>query len=1043
MITKLIRWCLDNRFVVLVLAGVIILWGIYAIDKVPVDAIPDIGENQQIIITDWPGRDAKTIEEQITYPLTTKLFGIPGVKTIRASSAFGFSMIYVIFHDNIDFYWARSRILEKLQMAGQFLPAGVVPVLGPDATGLGQVFWYTVEVEGYSLAELRSIQDWYIRYQLNSVEGVSEVASVGGFVKQYQIDVDPNKLLVYGVKLSDIFNAIRNSNIDVGAKVIEQGGMELIVRGVGFIKKIEDIENIPIKSEKGIPVLIRNIATVQLGHEFRRGVLDKEGKEVVGGVVIVRYGENPLKVINRVKKKIKEIELGLPKGVKIVPFYDRTNLIKRTINTLRDTLVLEIIITIITVFFFLRHFRTSLIISLTLPIAVLIAFIVMFYLKIDSNIMSLSGIAIAIGTLVDMGIIMSENAYRRLQLNKGERPRLEVIFDAAKEVGSAVITAILTTVVSFFPVFAFESQEGKLFKPLAYTKTFALLASVFLALTLVPVLSFYLLKGKLKEDSENPATAVMHKYYEKILRWWLSHRKVLLSIIVSIFLFAILLMFTIGKEFMPPFDEGSILFMPVVSPSVSLTEATRIMQLQDKVIKSFPEVESVVGKLGRAETATDPAPIEMFETIINLKDKKYWRKGMTKEKLIHEMDAALRFPGVANIWTQPIVNRIDMLSTGIRTSVGIKIFGPDLKKLEELAEEIKNIVQDVKGVEDLYAEKITGKPYLEIIPNREEIARYNLSIKEIMEVIEMAIGGENLTTTIEGRERYSVRVRFSRELRDSPEKIKRILVPTPSGSQVPLGQLSDIKLTEGPAMINSENGLLRAYVLMNVRGRDMVGFVKEASKKVALKMKGKLPEGYFIQWSGQFENQIRASKRLSILIPLSLLINYLLILMNFKSHRKALTIFTAIPVTLSGGVILLALYGFNFSIAVWVGFIALFGIAVDDGVLMTTYLDEVFERRKPKTKEEIIEATVEAGLGRIRPAFMTTITTILALLPIFIFGGTGKEIMRPMAIPTFGGMIIESITWFIVPVLYSYFEEKKLKKGINYGKTRIKKFRFA
>jgi len=1030
MINKLIDWCLKNRFVVLVFTGIVILLGIYAINRVPVDAIPDIGENQQIIFVDWPGRDAQTIEDQVTYPLTTKLYGIPGVKTIRASSAFGFSMIYVIFHDWVDFYWSRERILEKLQQAKEFLPQGVVPVLGPDATGLGQVFWYTVEGEGYNLQELRSLQDWYIRYHLSSVEGVAEVASVGGFVKQYQIDIDPNKLLIYGVKLSDVFNAVRNSNIDVGAKVVERGGMEFIIRGVGFIKKVEDIENIVVGLYNGTPVFIKNIAKVQIGPEFRRGVLYKADKEVVGGVVIVRYKENPLEVIKRVKQRIKEIELGLPKGVKIVPFYDRTELIKRTINTLRDTLILEIIITIFTVIVFINHFRTSLIISFTLPLAVLISFIVMYYLKIDSNIMSLSGIAIAIGTLVDMGIVMSENSYRHLVLDGGRRPRLEVILEASKEVGSAVMTAILTTVVSFIPVFALEAQEGKLFRPLAYTKTFVLLASVFIALTLTPTLCFYLLRGKLIPVEEAPFSKFLVKYYEKILRWILAHRKTFLSIPAAVLIISLFIGPRIGREFMPPFDEGSILFMPVVSPAVSLTEAQRIMKIQNKIISSFPEVDSVVGKIGRAETATDPAPIEMFETIINLKPKKYWRKGMTKEKLIHEMDAALKFPGVANIWTQPIVNRIDMLSTGIRTPVGVKIFGNDLKKLEQIAEEIKNIVKDVKGVEDLYAEKITGKPYLEIIPDREKIARYGLTIRDVQDVIEMAIGGENLTTVFEGRERYPVRVRYFRELRDSPQKIRRILVPTPTGSYIPLGQIAEIKLVEGPAMINSENAMLRAYVLMNVRGRDMVGFVEEASKLVAKKMAGKLPPGYSIQWSGQFENQVRAIKRLSVLVPISLFINYMLIFMNLKSHRKALTIFTAIPVTLAGGILLLAIYGYNFSVAVWVGFIALFGIAVDDGVLITTYLDQVFAERKPKTKQEIIEATVHAGKARIRPAFMTTITTILALLPIFLFGGTGKEVMRPMAIPSFGGMIIEMITWFIVPTIYSWFEEKKLHKKI-------------
>ena len=1028
MINQLINYCLKNRFVVIVFFFIIIGWGIYALGRIPVDAIPDIGENQQIIFVDWPGRDAQTIEDQVTYPLTTQLFGLPGLKTIRASSAFGFSMVYVIFEDWVDFYWSRSRILEKLQQAGQYLPQGAMPVLGPDATGLGQVLWYTVEGEGYNTAELRSIQDWYIRYQLSSVEGVSEVASVGGFVKQYQIDVDPNKLAVYNIKLGNIFNAVRGSNIDVGAKVFEQGGMEFIIRGLGFIKTIEDIEDIVVGLDRDVPVYLKDVAVVQLGPEFRRGALDKDGKEATGGVVIVRYGENPLEVIERVKQRMEEIKIGLPEGVRIVPFYDRTELIKNTINTLRDTLLLQIILTILVVLFFLRHFQSGFIISLTLPLAVLISFIVMYYLKVDANIMSLSGIAIAIGTLVDMGIIMTENAYRHLSTDKTGRPRIEIIYEAAKEVGSAVLTAILTTVISFVPVFSLIAQEGKLFRPLAFTKTFALLGSVFVALTLIPLLAYFFLRGKLVPIEENPVSKKIVVVYEKILRWVLQNKIKFLALPGLILVLAFILGGRIGREFMPPFDEGSILFMPVVSPSVSLTQAVDIMKKQDAVIKGFPEVESVVGKLGRAETPTDPAPIEMFETIINLRHKKYWRRGMTKEKLIHDMDAALKFPGVANIWTQPIINRIDMLATGIRTPVGVKIFGDNLGELERLAEEIKEIVQGIPGAADLYAEKITGKPYLEIIPDRKEIARYGLSIRDIQDVIEFGIGGENLTTTIEGRERYPVRVRFLRELRDSPEQIKRILVPTPSGEYIPLGQVADIRLTEGPAMINSENGMLRAYVLMNVRGRDMVGFVEEASKAVTKEMAGRLPPGYSIQWSGQFENMVRARDTLSVLVPLSLFINFMILFMNFKSFPKVFMIFTAIPVSMAGGVLLLAIYGFNFSVAVWVGFIALFGIAVDDGVLITTYLDQVFEKKKPQTKKDIVEATVEAGKARIRPAFMTTVTTVLALLPIFLLGGTGKEIMRPMAIPTFGGMIIASITWFIVPCLYSWREERKLTK---------------
>ncbi len=1028
MIANFINWCLNNRFLVLVITIIVVIAGFEAIKNIPVDAIPDIGENQQIVFVDWPGRDALTIENQVTYPLSTKLQGIPGVKTIRASSEFGFSMVYVVFKDNIDFYWARTRLIEKLQEASKILPQGVIPSLGPDATGLGQVFWYTVEGGGYSLAQLRSIQDFYIKYQLQSVEGVSEVASVGGFVKQYQIDVDPNKLATYGIRFSEVFNAVRNSNIDVGAKVIERGGIEYIIRGKGFLHSVEDLKNIGVGVKDGTPVYLTDIARITIGPEFRRGALDKAGKEVVGGVVIVRYKENPLKVIKKVKEKIVELSPGLPPGVKIVPFYDRTELVNRVIGTLKETLIQEIIFCIIVVILLLGHLRSAIVISIGLPVAVLISFIIMYFLKIDSNIMSLSGIAIAIGTLVDAGIIMTENIHRHSVIYK-DKKRTELILDAAREVGPAIVTGILSTIISFIPVFALQGQEGKLFKPLAYTKTFALGASILVALSLTIVLSFYLLRGRMKPIEENPVVGFLLKRYEKILRWVLNHRLSFLCIPVSILVIAGFLTTKIGSEFMPQFDEGTILYMPVVAPSVSLTEAMRIMQIQDSIIKSFPEVDEVVGKLGRAETATDPAPIEMFETVITLKDKKFWRPGMTKKKIIHSLDSLLKFPGVSNIWTQPIVNRIDMLSTGIRTPVGVKIFGTNIDTLQTIAEEIKKIIQEVPGAEDLYAEKITGKPYIEIIPDRAKIARFGLSIQDVMEIIEMAIGGENLTMTYEARERYPVRVRIARELRDTPEKLSRILVPTMEGGYVPLSQIARIRITEGPAMVNSENGMLRAYVLTNVRARDLMGFVKEASRIVAQKMADRIPPGYSIQWSGQFENLIRAQRKLFVLIPLSLLIIYIVNFLNFKSHRRSLTIFSTVPVTFAGGIILLAIYGFNFSTAVWVGFIAVFGIADDDAILITTYLDQVFARRKPKTKQEVIEATVEAGKARFRPAFMTVTTTFLALLPIFIFGGTGKEIMLPMAIPSFGGMIVHMITWFIVPAVYSWFEQRKLDVG--------------
>ncbi len=1033
MINKFISYCLRTPFVVFVIYISIFFWGLWAIQNIPVDAIPDIGEKQVIVYTEWPGRSAQDIENQVTYPLSVSLRGVPGVKTIRASSAFGFSEVYLIFEDKIDYYWARSRVLEKLNIAATRLPPGVVPVLGPDATGLGQVFWYTVEGQGKTLEELRTIQDWFIRYQLNSVKGVSEVATVGGFLKQYQIDVDPNKMLAHKIPLHQVVEAVNKSNIDIGGKVIETGAMEFIVRGLGFIKSVEDIENIAAGYDNGVPIYIKNIANVTIGPEFRRGLLDKDGKEVVGGVVVMRYGENAMQVIHRIKEKIKELERGLPEGVHIIPFYDRTQLIHRTIGTLREALVLQIIITMAIVVPFIAHIFGGFIICIALPFSVVIGFLGMYYLGIDSNIMSLSGIAIAIGTLVDMGIIMTENTYRRLIIHADDiknkiKTRLEVVFGAASEIGSAVMTAILTTVVSFVPVFALEAQEGKLFHPLAWTKTLVLLASVAVALSLTPVLCLYGLKGRLKPPEENPLVKLLHHRYEKILRWVLNNKIKFLIIPTAVFVGSLLVMPLIGREFMPLFDEGTILFMPVLQPAVSLTEAKRIIQIQDGIIKKFPEVEMVVGKLGRAETATDPSPIEMFETIITLKDKKFWRRGMSRDKLIREMNSALQIPGVSNIWTQPIINRIDMLATGIRTSVGVKVFGPELNEIQRIAQEVEGVVRGVKGATDLYSEKIVGKPYIEFKIKRDQIARYGLTIRDVQDVIEMGIGGENITTTVEGRERYPVRVRYPRELRDNPEALKKVYVPTPDGAQIPITQVADIYFVTGPNMINSENGLLRAYVLMNVRGRDMVGFVEEASRVV--KEKVQLPQGYFLEWSGQFENQVRAKKKLTVLVPISLLINFMLIYMNFRSLTKSVFIFTAIPVTLSGGVWLLALSGFNFSVAVWVGFIALFGVAVDDGVLITTYLDDVFRERKNtiRSRQDVVEATVYAGLGRIRPAFLTTITTIVALLPIMFLKGTGSEIMQPMAIPSLGGMVIEMITWFIVPCLYCWREERRLIK---------------
>ncbi|MGR3309920.1 MAG: efflux RND transporter permease subunit [Candidatus Brocadiales bacterium] len=1197
MVNKLIRYCLENRFVIILFYCFILFAGYYCLKRIPIDAIPDIGENQSIVFTDWPGRSPTDVEDQITYPLTVNLQGVPGVKVIRSTSAFGFSMIYMIFEDNIDFYWARSRILERLNMAQKWLPPDVIPTLGPDATGLGQIFWYTVEGKGYDLAKLRSIQDWFIRYQLNAVKGVSEVASVGGFVKQYQVDVDPNRMVAHDVKLSAVFNAVRSSNIDIGAKVIEINRMEYIIRGVGFLETIEDIENIVVGEKSGVPVYIKNIARVTIGPDFRRGALDKDGQEVTGGVVVMRYGENPREVTARVKEKIKEIEASLPPGVKIVPFYDRTNLIDATVGTLKKALTEETILAIIVIVIFLLNIQTSIIICITLPLAIIISFIAMYLLNIEANIMSLSGIAIAIGALVDMGIIVSENCFRHLQLYRKEKGMIETVYGACREVGGALITANLTTVISFFPVFALIGQEGKLFRPLAFTKSFALLAALILAITLVPVLCTLLLKGKMTPPEKNIATRVLKGFYRPRLYWILRHKAIFLTIVFAImgtgFFMAIGASIItrptarvmglerelakgkktrspiakalwriekaipgMGKEFMPPLDEGSILFMPVMLPSVGITQAVETIRQQDLIIRTFPEVKSVVGKVGRAETPTDPAPIEMFETIIMLKPRENWSKrkvkdgfianltsdiviwlgknryidrlpddvgslgedvehkasrdvnasvreklfegipqervnrelpgvvinklteqlisalksnkllkenlgedlsdtirkafiddvtrrlplvATTKQKLIEEMNEELQIPGVANIWTQPIINRIDMLATGIRTSVGVKVFGMDkdvettIAKIERIEQQIEAILKRVPGAVDLYAERISGKPYIEFIINREEIARYGVLLQDVQDVISTAVGGENLTWTVEGRERYPVRVRYLRELRDNIPALKRILVPTPTGAQIPLGQLVDFRMVTGPAMINSENGILRGYVLLNVRGRDPVGFVNEASRLVEAEMKDKMPQGYFIQWSGQFENMVRARKTLSLLVPMSLALIFMILYINFKRVSQCVFIFLAIPITLSGGLWLLQIGGFNFSVAVWVGFIALFGIAVDDGVLVTTYLNQLFAKRQPKTIQEIRDVTVEATMERIRPMMMTTLTTIFALMPVMWATGMGAEVAKPMAIPAIGGMVLEVITMGTVPCLYALLEEYKLKKKLAAG----------
>jgi copper/silver efflux system protein len=1036
MINRLIEFSLKNRPLVLIAYLILAAWGYWALAKTPIDAIPDLSENQVIVYTDWSGRSPQEVEDQITYPLTTNLQGLAGVKNVRSSSALGFSMINVIFEDNVDLYFARTRVLERLNLASSFLPEGVVPVLGPDATGVGQVFWYTVEGP-YDGGTLHSLQDWFIKYQLNSVAGVAEVASIGGWVRQYQIDVDPAKLRGYNILLSTIVSAVQRSNTNVGAKVLEVNDTEEAVRGVGLISSVDDLNNIVLKASGGTPVYIRNVADVHLGPEFRRGVLDKAGKEVVGGVVVIRNGANALEIIDAIKQKIKALEPGLPKGVHIVPFYDRSNLIRHSVDTLKTALIEEIVLVTLAHVLFLWHFRSILIVTLPLPLAVLCSFLFMHYVGISSNIMSLGGIAIAIGVLVDAGIVMTENVLRRAEQYyeaHGEyRSAIEQItLEAAKMVGRPIFFAMAIIILAFVPVFALTGMEGKLFHPLAFSKTFAMVGSTLIAVTLVPVLCTFLIRGKLHREEDNPIMRGLRGLYKPTLNWALGHRLLTLGAAVVIFVGAVLLATTIGSEFMPPLNEETALFMPITDPSISLTKAEEILRWQDKVIAQDPLVESVVGKIGRAESAIDPAPVNMTETVIVLKPKDQWPSGTTKETILQRLDEKLRMPGVTNIWTQPIRNRIDMLSTGIRTQVGVKIFGSDLATIEEKAEEIERVLHQVPGAVDLYAERITGAPYLEIKTNREAAARYGINVGEVQDVIQTAIGGKNLTTVIDGRQRLPVRVRYARDFREDPDALRGVLVTASNGAPIPLRDVADIRLVMGPSMISSENGLLRGTVLMNVRGRDVGGFVADAQRAVARQVK--MPQGYYIEWSGQYENEISARKRLELVIPIVFLIIFLLLYKTYNSFREASHVILAVPFALSGGVFLLKLLGYNFSVAVWVGFIALFGTAVQTGVVMVIYLEEAVARMKAAegtlTVAGLREAVMEGALLRLRPKVMTVSTIVAGLLPIMWSARTGAEVMKPLATPVLGGMVSSLLHVLIVtPVIFTWLREREIRRG--------------
>jgi Cu(I)/Ag(I) efflux system membrane protein CusA/SilA len=1034
MINRLIELSLRNRFIVVALYLGLGAWGWWALGATPIDAIPDLSDNQVIVFTDWAGHSPQEVEDQVTYPLTVNLQGLAGVRVVRSQSAFGFSMIYVIFEDNVDLYFARTRVLERMSLVSKTLPTGVTPTLGPDATGVGHVFWYTVESPTLSLRDLRTLQDWFIRYQLNAVPGVAEVASVGGLVQQYQIDVDPNRLRTFGLPLSAVVSAVRDSNLNVGGNVLESNGAWLIVRGVGLIASVDDVKQIVIGASNGVPIYVDQVADVRVGDAFRVASLVKGTHEAVGGVIVARSGVNTKAVIDAVKARIAQIRPGLPPGVAIVPFYDRSTLIEQSVETLRRALLEEIALVTLAHVIFLMHFRSILIVTIPLPLAVLLSFLGMYYAGISSNIMSLAGIAIAIGVLVDAGIVVTENAFRYVEqrrVDPRDRRRVwETVLESTRLVGRPVFFSMAIILLAFVPVFALTGQEGKLFHPLAFTKTFAVLAATVISVSLVPVLCSLLLGGRFHAEEDNPVMRFLRRLYRPVLESALAHRALTVFVAAALFAGALVVARGIGSEFMPPLDEGDLMFMPIADPSISLEENTKIAAKQNAVLMSFPEVESVVAKVGRADTSTDPAPLNMTETVVHLEPRERWRPGMTLDRLRAEMSRAVQLPGVSNIWTMPIINRIDMLTTGVRSEVGIKIFGTDLDQLEAAARRVSDVVRQVPGASNVYPEQVTSGQYLNIDVDRAAAARYGIRVGDIQQVIETAIGETALTTTIEGRRRFPVRVRYAAEYRADPQLLGQVLVAAPDGTQVPLNDLAHISNARGPAMISSENGLLLATVLLNVQGRDVGGFVEEARQRVAHDVS--LPAGYYVEWSGRWENQEHARERLRLVLPIVLLVIFVLLYFTYHSALEAAHVLLAVPFALTGGVYLLWLLGYNFSVAVWVGFIALFGTAVQTGVVMVIYLEEAVARKTREfggalTRAALRDAVVEGALLRLRPKVMTVSTVVAGLLPIMWSTRVGAEVMKPLATPVLGGMVSSLLHVLVVtPVIFFWIQEHRL-----------------
>ncbi|MGE5200081.1 MAG: efflux RND transporter permease subunit [Rhodospirillaceae bacterium] len=1023
MLEKIIDWSIRNRFLVILATLALALAGAYSLVQSPLDAIPDLSDTQVIVYTQFPGQAPQIVEDQVTYPITTQMLAVPHAKVVRGYSFFGFSFVYVIFDDGTDLYWARSRVLEQLNYVSSRLPGGVTPTLGPDATGVGWAYMYALRSKTRTLADLRSLQDWFLKYELTSVPGVAEVASVGGFVRQYQITLDPNKLRAYDIPISRIRAAVQRSNSEVGGRVLEIAETEFMIRGEGYVKSAADLEQVALGVDRaGAPVLLRDVATVQVGPDIRRGLAELDGEgEAVGGIVIVRSGANAYDVITRVKAKLADLERGLPKDVQVVTAYDRSSLIERAVETLEGKLLEESIVVALVCLVFLLHVRSALVAIFTLPVAILMAFVVMRAQGIDANIMSLGGIAIAIGAMVDAAIIMIENAHKHLEHDGGRRPHWEVIANAAKEVGPTLFYALLVITVSFLPVFTLEAQEGRLFKPLAFTKTYSMAAAALLSVTIVPVLMGYWIRGRIRPEERNPISRLLIRAYDPVLHFVLRRKWSVILVTVGLLALTIVPFSRLGSEFMPPLYEGDLLYMPTTFPGISITKARQVLQQTDRIIRTFPEVDRVFGKIGRAETATDPAPLSMIETTITLKPEREWRPGLTHEKLVEEMNRAIRMPGLTNAWTMPIKTRIDMLSTGIKTPVGIKLGGPSLEVLQQLGERVEAVVRGVPGTSSVYAERVVGGNYLNVKIRRDEIARYGLTIGDVQDVIQTAIGGMNITTTVEGLERYPVNLRYSRELRDDLPALREVLVAAPTGAQIPLGQLADLELAKGPPSIKTEGARPNAWIYVDIQGVDVGSYVKRARQAVAAQVT--LPPGYTISWSGQYEYMLRAQQRLMYVVPITLLLVFVLLYLNTGSLIKTAIVALAVPFSAIGAIWYIYLLGYNTSIAVWVGLIALLGVDAETGVVMLLYLDKAYERAVGggvmRARPDLVAAIYDGAVKRVRPKMMTASVIFAGLLPIMWSTGAGADVMKRIAAPMVGGVVTSFLLELTVyPVIY-------------------------